>query len=398
MRRLLDRYIPIEFRVISGWFFVLLGVIVSVPLISFGIWNGLSSSTMGVVILDKTVPNTEFQEHQSLHWLLNNLKYRKLDGSIYDPSKDYFGFFPGEDDRHEIRDFSKMPESELQALIYGNQLLYFADTYGVYENDLRETPIEAPSKKIYGGMDNADLKVLKMALEAERDVVIEFNTIASPTPKAVRMEFENLTEVKWTGWITRYFDELDTLVNKEIPAWLINSYASQHGGNWHFKGSGMVFLHEDGQIEVLAFGDDFQNDVPKILTMPAYQKQFQIPEVVSYPYWIDLMLVSRDYEVVSYYDLKPTDQGLQKMRDWGIPRYFPAVVVKSNGRGKVYYFAGDYVDNPVNAQSYRYYGVAKLWRMFLTAEDISQRNSFFWNYYHPLMTSILKDRYLRNQE
>jgi hypothetical protein len=398
MSKLLDKYIPIEFRIISGWIFVFVLVLVAIPLISFGVWKSIPSANLGVVVLDKTVPNTDFQEHQSLHWLLNHLKYTKPNGQIYDASRDFFGFFPSADGSYKVRDFSKLKDVELEALVRENQLFYFADTYGVYENDLKEVPIEAPSKKIYGGMENADLHLLRLALEAEKDVVAEFNTIASPTSKAVRREFENLTDIKWTGWITRYFDELDTTLNKEIPAWLISGFLRQHGGDWAFEGSGMVFLHEEGQIEVLVFGDDFQNEVPKILTMPTYQKRFHIPEIVNYPYWIDLMLVSRDYEVVSYYDLKPTDQGLEKMRSWGIPRYFPAVVAKSNGKGKVYYFAGDFVDNPIKANSYHYFGIAKLWRMLLTAEDISQRNSFFWNFYHPLMASILADCHERNRQ
>lgn len=397
MRKLLDKYIPIEFRIISGWVFILFALIATIPFISWGIWKSTPSTPLGVVVLDKTVPTTNFQEHQSLHWLLNNLKYAKPNGSAYDPSLDFFGFFPKAEGGFNIRDFSKMKPKEMQRLVTENNLFYFADTYGVYENDLKREPSEAPSKMIYGGMERADMNLLRMAIEAEKDVIIEFNTIASPTSRSIRTEFENLVDIKWTGWITRYFDELDTAVNGELPNWLVQGYIKQHGGAWSFEGSGMVFLHEDGQIEILSFGDDFQNEVPKILTMPTYQKQFDIPEIVNYPYWIDLMLVSRDYEVVSYYDLTPTDAGLEKMSAWGIPRYFPAVVVKSNGQGKVYYFAGDFADNPVNAQSYKFYGIAKIWRMFLTAEDITRRNSFFWNFYYPLLASILEDCHKRNQ-
>lgn len=396
MKKLLDKYLPIELRIISGWVLVLLAVLVSVPLVSFAIWSLVPSAPLGVVVLDKTVPNRQYQEHQSLHWLLNNLKYTKQDGSRYDVEKDFYGFFPGGEGHFEIHDFEKTNLAQKEQLVKENHLFYFADTYGVYENDLKSPVLQSPSKKIYGGMAQADLDVLRLALEAEKDVVIEFNTIASPTTKSIRTGFENLAEIKWTGWITRYFDELDTALNSEIPDWLVKGYLKQHKEGWGFSGGGMVFLHEDGQIEVLLHGDHFQHDVPKILTMPEHQRQFGVPEIVNYPYWIDIMLVSRDYEVVSYYDLKPTDQGLEILREWGIPRYFPAVVVKSNGKGKIYYFAGDYVDNPVDAQSYKYFGVAKLWRMFLTAEDISQRNSFFWNFYYPLMASILEDCQRRN--
>jgi hypothetical protein len=101
--------------------------------------------------------------------------------------------------------------------------------------------------------------------------------------------------------------------------------------------------------------------------------------------------------VISYYDLAPTDAGIVKLSELGLPRYFPAVVMKKNGEGKLYYFSGDFADNPVSGSSYNFYGIEKLWRMFLHSEDYSQRNSFFWNYYYPLMGSILKDTYQRNE-
>ena len=90
-------------------------------------------------------------------------------------------------------------------------------------------------------MEQSDIEFLKVAYEKEIDIIAEFNTIASPTKKDIRLQFENLAEIKWTGWITRYFDELDTLLNHDLPQWLINGYVKQHGGTWGLSGSGMVF-------------------------------------------------------------------------------------------------------------------------------------------------------------
>ena len=142
---------------------------------------------------------------------------------------------------------------------------------------------------------------------------------------------------------------------------------------------------------------EIKNTVPNIMSSPKSQDTYGIPEIVKYPYWIDIIFVSREFEVISYYDLAPTDAGIAKLSELGLPRYFPAVVMKKNGAGKFYYFSGDFADNPVSGSSYNFYGIEKLWRMFLHSEDYSQRNSFFWNYYYPLMGSILKDTYQRNE-
>jgi len=398
MGNFLNKYFPVEFRVFFRGFLVLAFIFILVPLASMLIWYLLPTASMGVVVLDKTVPIQNFQEHQSLHWLLNHFKFTKSDGNIFDESKDYFGFFPAEKkSEYKIEDFSGQTESEKEKILDQSKLVYFADTYGVYENDLKEEPSQIPSKKIYGGMDTLDLNFLKQAYNAEIDIIAEFNTIASPTKKEVRKDFEELAGIKWTGWIARYFDELDTMLNEELPPWLVASYKRQHQKVWDFSGSAMVFLHENGQIEILKDEVEIKNTVPNIVSSLKSQETYGIPEIVKYPYWIDIIFVSREYEVISYYDLAPTEEGIEKLSELGLPRYFPAVVMKKNGSGKFYYFCGDFADNPVSGSSYNFYGIEKLWRMFLHSEDYSQRNSFFWNFYYPLMSNILKDTYQRNE-
>ena len=399
MKKFWAKYFPPELRLLSFWFFLALLFFVVTPMLSLGIWHLTLSNKFGVLVIDKTVPNQEYQEHQSIHWLLNHFRFTKQDGSFYDSSKDYFGFFPGETiEESEISDLSGLSSLEIDSLLEDIQLIYFADTYGVYENDFLEPDVENSSKKVYGGMDQSDIVFLKAAFEKEMDIIAEFNTIASPTRKNIRMEFENLAEIKWTGWITRYFDELDTLLNHDLPLWLIKGYIKQHNGSWNLKGPGMVFLHENGSLEILQFGKDFMNNVPSIVSTTKNQKRYGIPEIVKYPYWIDVILVSRDFEVISYYDLLPTEEGIEKLREMGVPRYFPAAVVKENGKGKFYYFCGDFADNPIKGNSYKFFGINKLWKMFLQAEDYSQRNSFFWNYYYPLMNTIIRDSDSRHRQ
>lgn len=398
MANILGKYLPIEFRIFFRGFLVVAFIFIVIPLISMLIWYLLPAGALGVVVIDKTVPTQNFQEHQSIHWLLNHFKFTKNGGSIYDASKDYFGFFPGEKkEDYQIKDLSGSSEIQIKKTLDESQLVYFADTYGVYENDLKEKPVQTHSKKIYGGMDMDDIAFLEKAYKKEIDIISEFNTIASPTKKEVRKDFENLAGIKWTGWIARYFDELDTILNNDLPPWLVSGYKRQHQQAWDFSGPAMVFLHENGQIEILKEEIEIKKVVPEIVSSLKSQQTYGVPEIVKYPYWMDIIFVSRDYEVVSYYDLAPTEEGIKKLGEMGLPRYFPAVVVKKNGQGKFYYFCGDFADNPVSGSSYDFYGIEKLWRMFLHAEDYSQRNSFFWNFYYPLMGNILKDTYQRNE-
>lgn len=391
------KYLPIEFRVFFRGFLVMAFIFMVIPLTSMLIWYLLPAASMRVVVIDKTVPTQNYQEHQSIHWLLNHFKFTKSDGSVFDPSKDYFGFFPGKKtEDYQINDLSGQSDFQMQKILDESGLVYFADTYGVYENDLKEMPVLTLSKKIYGGMEKHDIAFLKKAYKAEIDIISEFNTIGSPTKKEIRKEFENLAGIKWTGWIARYFDELDTMLNTHLPPWLVSGYKHQHQKTWDFSGPAMVFLHENGQIEILKDELEIMKAVPEIVSGIKSQQAYGIPEIVKYPYWIEINFVSRDYEVVSYFDLAPTEEGIKKLGEWGLPRYFPAVVVKSNGLGKFYYFCGDFADNPVSGISFDFYAIEKLRRMLLHSEDYSQRNSFFWNYYYPLMEAIFKDTHQRN--
>ncbi|MCH7415541.1 hypothetical protein MM213_18715 [Belliella sp. R4-6] len=394
MKKFLDRYFPIEFRLLFKWIIFFMLVFFAFPLLSYLSWQGKPSAGLEVVILDKTVPNKEQGEFQSIQWVLNHLKYTKTNGSKYLGEKGYFGYYlRGDQGEHEINDFSNMSLSVKDRLVQDLDLLYISDTYGVYENDFTENVGEDRSKKIYGGMNADDLYMIKSAYEAEKVVITEFNSIASPTSKQVRTEFENLMEVKWTGWIGRYFDELNIVLNEEIPDWMITTYKNQHDGIWDFNGSGIIFLHENGRIEVMRDNEHLRDPVPSVVTNILNQKKYGLSEVVKYPYWFDILLISREYEVISHYDVHPTPKGIELLNEMGLPRYFPAVIKRRKGNGSFYYFAGDYSDNRITDNSYKFQGLGRMWRMFLHADDFSQRRSFFWNYYYPLMKEITKETY-----
>ena len=364
-------------------------ILVGIPLISYLIWFSTPSKNAGILVIDKTVRDKSLTEHQGIFWTLEHSKIQKTDGGFYDPSEDYLGFFPnGKETFGEKKDLGGKSKAQIDDLVAKHDLVFLADTYGVFENDFTKPPVESPSKKIYGGMDLAEIQLISSAKRQGKTVIAEYNAMASPTPKPIRMEFENLMGIKWTGWIGRYFDELDTTQNKDIPRWMVKQYQNQHGA-WNLIGPGLIFLKESGEIEAFIFNRDVLNKTPLIRTQKVNKHGFTLPQVVPYPDWFDVVMIERDYQVVSYYDINPTAEGLKRLRSMGLPRFFPAVVFRQLENSRQYYLAGDFSEIKESLGSPRFSGLPFLWRSLYVAADFTDRRSFFWNYYNPLLEQMI---------
>lgn len=380
-----------EFKLYFGRIFPFIFILVLIPLLSYVLWLVLPAKEIEVLVIDKTVPDQTYQEHYSIFWTLEHLKVRNKKGEFYQVNQDYYGFYPdGSSSFGTSKDLSQFSENELEKTADKLDVLYFADTYGVFENDFLNKTSREVSKKIYGGLNSGDINLLRAAVAKNKTVIAEFNTMASPTSVSIRTEFENLMGLKWTGWIARYFDEMDTTINKDIPEWFISQYLEQHDNSWMTSGPGIVFVHENGTVEAFSNGVDYMGETPKIRTQKINQMGFKLPEVVPYPDWFDIVLIQRDYQVISYYDIDPTAQGISKLRDMGLPRYFPAAVVKDVGEGQYYYLSGDFSDMHHSLGSPRFLTLPVLWRGFHLVSDFTDRESFFWNYYYPLLSQIIE--------
>ena len=94
----------------------LLLTIVMAPLLSFAAWYFSTKKQYTVAIVDKTVLNTEGQEHSSLHWVLNHNRFVKTADSRYQIDRDYFGFFPKEDTLYDLKGLERFSSEGLNAL------------------------------------------------------------------------------------------------------------------------------------------------------------------------------------------------------------------------------------------------------------------------------------------
>ncbi|MBL0103492.1 MAG: hypothetical protein IPP51_06870 [Bacteroidetes bacterium] len=358
-------------------------------------WEFSPRRQLNLLIVDKTVLNTNSFKHRSINWILDYEKYIKSDGSYYDINKDYFGFFPQEDEHYLIQDFEKLNEPEVDSLSKHYDMAYFADTYGVLGNEwYSHRDRNDNSESIYGGLSEKDLLLMKKMKARQKPVIAEFNTIGYPTPVDMRVEFEKLWGIHWTGWMTRYIASLDTVNNPDLPRWIVRAYKKEHAGKWNFKNDGMLFIHESGKVLVMEKGNELNDGIPKIYTEKKFQNQYGVPAVMIYPYWIDIMENKNDTnELISKYVIGTNPNGEQLLSENGIPKIFPAIIHHEKDYN-FYYFCGDFADNPTKFRFAKLYGVTGLKFLMYNAVDVTDRNRFFWEFYLPMMQTIFSNTYV----
>ncbi len=375
-------------------------VISMLPILMFLFWFIEPAKELKVAIVDKTVLTPEGSEHESFNWILTHEKYLKPNRDFYSVSEDYYGFFPKNKWQYKIKDFQHYDESALNNFADRTDMIYFTDTYGISNKDWFGNNLRGGyPKSMYGGMTLNDLKLIDLMKQKHKLILTEFNDIATPTSMQVRSVFEDIFGVRWTGWTGRFFYSLDTTVNKEIPIWVTVDYKRQHNNRWPFRKSGIVLVHDKGRIEILEYKKDLAEETPYIISNNLSQSRFNIPGKVKYSYWFDVMLTRQTNNVVSVYRIFTNVRGDSILKSIDIPNPFPAVIEHYDNDYKFYYFSGDFCDNPIDYFLAKFAGVTKFRWFMYSSNDATERKSFFWLYYEPLVSTILKNFYdsLRRQ-
>jgi len=371
------------------------------PAIMYLLWFFSPEKKLNVLILDKTVLESKTQEHVSLSWLLTNEKYYHNVTVPHNPKTDYFGFFPNDSGLYKIKDFNAFSNKSLDSLASSYDMAYYTDLYGIYDGEWYEKyPNVSPIKnngidnsmehteRIYGGMTPSEFLLLQKMKAQNKLIIAEFNVIASPTANNVRREFENEFGMQWTGWVGRYYETLDTLINKELPRWLKRNYLAQHKRKWPFHKSGIVFVREDDKVEILENTTHLDIELPIIQTSDNFIKKYNLPAEMKYPFWFDIVRTSSKNEIVSNYKLSPNPLGKALLKQYGIPETFPAAIEHDSADYKFHYFAGDFCDNPIGLKSAKFKWI-EYFSIFSYQASAQERISFFWDYYRPMMKEIL---------
>lgn len=375
-------------------FVLVLAAILLLPLWMWLAWLSTPKTKLVVAIVDKTVLDRSAQEHISLNWVLNNNRFTKTSALDYQIDHDYFGFFPSDSEKYRIKGLERFSSEQLKQLSTDADAAYFTDTYGIYRNEwFRKVNINERSPILYGGMSAQDIEFLRDMKAAHKLIITEFNSIGSPTTADIRNKFEQLFSMHWTGWTARYFDNLDTAINRELPRWLIRNYKDQHEHKWPFHKAGVAFVSNLDQVFILEDSTHLVDPVPHIITAAYGQKNLLLPESMKYPYWFDIVSpdLSKNH-VVSRFGLKLKPSGLEELKKYNVPATFPAIIMHNDKDYQFYYFSGDFCDNPIGLGTSYFKGIGFFKGLFYNGSNRAERQSFFWNFYRPLVTNILEQK------
>lgn len=365
---------------------VVFAVIASVALLSilivpFVLWQLKPFTVLDAWVVDKTVPYPNFREHKGIFWVLNHEKLtapgkRKL----YDQRKDYYGFFP---EGPRTWKTLAMPVQAPQK----PDLIYLADTYGVYTEDYLQARLSGEfSKKMYGGLSAEDNQSLRNHLGEGNTLIAEFNTVASPTYGFERKELGVLLHMRWRGWIGRLYEDLTR--DNEVPDWVVRNYESQKKKPWDFFGRGFVIIRDDLLIEVFPWGTEAGKEGMKVVYRDAWAKRFGITEAVSYKFWFEWSIPDNSVEIVADFEWDLTDAGKEHLRKFGLPTRFPAVMHTVNPQFNTWYFAGDFADLEFARTPFGATGIDRLKRV-LVDDSFDSNDYFYWRAYVPMFRYIL---------
>lgn len=341
-------------------------------------WYVEDEKPLHIAILDKTVPDESYREHLGLIWYLNHYKY-SIDGEAYNLKKHYYGTLPN--------DSTKQVDERAFPTDYDHyDVIYLADTYGVYQDDFAvQERLGARSAKIVGGLELEEWQAIVQRLTTPKKsmLIAEFNTFASPTSEAVRKELQDYLGLTWSGWIGRYFDELDFHKNLEIPQWVVDHY----GGNWPYEGGGFLLYNELTEQLVVLEQDLHVKTSGIQVQFTEKGKQFFGTSINSeYEYWFDIVTPKYEEDMLAQYVWNLTEEGESQLEEYGIPQQFAAIVSQDRRYSTSYYFAGDFNDVSRLPSLYKIKGLPTLYKYLEKYTD----RSFYWSIYIPIMYKIFE--------
>ncbi|PRR81688.1 hypothetical protein [Clostridium vincentii] len=361
--------------------FILIIVCLIILASPFIIWSTEPSKNLNVLIINKTVPDNSYREHKGFMWILNNLKITNGDSNTsFEYDNSYYGFFPLADENYSIKD---LPEE-----IINPNLIYMADTYGVYKEDFYKNNLSRnKSEIIYGGTKVDEVEKIKKSLN-DNTIIGEFNTLTTTTDVEAKEALEDIFGLKSNDWIGRYFSDLSE-TNIEITSWMKENYAMEYGLKWSFKGAGIVLVNSKSEIIVLRKGVELGKELNKVIFTDNAQEEFKVKNKLNYYYWFEITQSDKDTDVLAKYKLDVTEEGQALMKKYDLPVEFPAITRKK-GNYTSYYFSGDFADNNSIPKVYNAAGM-RFFNKITTFDEDTNQDYFYWNVYYPLIENIIKN-------
>jgi hypothetical protein len=361
-----------------------------IPIISWVSWKLKTKEKVSLLVFDKTTPNTEYSEHLSFFWVANQKRWVKASGEEYNFAEDFYGFHPKEDGKYSINDLRNFEEDDLSGLADSLDLVFFADTYGIYNSNWKDHPDYGKDtiSLFYGGLQAPELALLKKMKEKGKTILAEFNFVASPTDGIIRQEAQEMFGVEWNGWVGRYYNTLDTVLDREIPRWVPDLYEKNYKKEYDFKNAGIILVNNKEQIVILDAKRHLNNRFPILESERGTQSKYDVPETIYYPYWFDINKTDSRNKVLAWFHIDVNSSGKKLLDQFNLPQRFPAILEHDQDYHFLY-FACDFSDNQMGIYSSYFRGINKLSSAFYSTNQVKDRKMFFWKYYQPFMESLM---------
>ncbi|MFO7978438.1 MAG: hypothetical protein R6U64_07235 [Bacteroidales bacterium] len=375
--------------------FALLGIFLVTPALLHLSWRLAPTQVLDILLVNKTVTPARDYYHQGYDWIFIHDKYLNNDSTSYEPGLNQMGFFPQQNGDYLIRDMEGASQEATRELVRTTDLVYYADNYGVYYHDWYREEIQnfdsVPNTMIYGGLQQHDIDFIGQMLQEDKAVIAEYNFFSPPTTGAIREQAQQLLDLQWQGWQGKYFPSLRLGGGHQIPSWLVTLYQTGHRQPWDFKNQGIGFIHEDNTVVILEYPRHLKEASFNIITPEARYQLFGIPEKVPFPGWFEITFpTNARSKVISWYEIPVNEQGKALLEKHGIPLRFPAVIYRENP-GRFWYLAGDFGKGEMPSRFVRLQGARYLELLFTDLLDPAVRKGFFFSYYLPLASGILRD-------
>lgn len=369
---------------------ILILLIFLIPVISWIVWKLEKSVPVKLLVIDKTTPEKNFSEHLSFFWVANQNKWVKPTGEEYDFAKDFLGFHPQKNGGYVIKDLKVYGNDAYSRLADSLDLVFFADTYGIYNSNWKGHPDYGKDTiaLFYGGLQPEEFNLLRELKRKKKTIIAEFNLFASPTSSVIRRQTEELLGVKWSGWVGKHYETLDTVLDPEIPKWLPALYRKNYKTAYKFRRGGIVLVDNRERIIILEDETHLNEKFPILKSELSTQLEYHVPEKVYYPFWFDINTTDQRNHVLAHFEINVNQKGKQLLDSLNVPNQFPAIIEHDKDY-RFIYFACDFSDNRMGIYSSYFRGIENLSGAFYSPNQVKDRKMFFWKYYRPFMTTLM---------
>lgn len=369
---------------------IILVILLALPVINLIRWTAQPKKPMDIILVDKTVPTLERENHRSISWILTNGRFvDKEKKSTYSLTRDYYGFVPLKPMRDKKFGRNDYRLTDVPSLAEENDAIYIADTYGVYTNDwYRGFSRTRRSRKLYGGLNNNDYLLVKEMKDRNRLIILEYNSFDYPASAFDSYRTQERLGVRFSGWTGRYFSSLDS-TSQDFPIWLTQMYRREHKQPWTFKNPGIIIVNQKNVI-VLEEGTHLDNPMPYIVCDNGTCEKYGVASSVAFDKWFDI-IDPVECNVLASYQLHTTAAGDTLLSNYSLSNRFPAVT-QDGVSPNVYYFAGDFAYNDKPYWTSMFMGVDRL-KGIIYSEKPDDPRRFFWLFYKPLVSTIFNDYY-----